>query len=79
MWLAEGWKDYELLDCGSGEKLERWGKYILVRPDPQAIWQTPRTEPAMPVPPPEEASGPKRTCRNGGLPGTKSLPLILSP
>ena len=45
MWLAEGWKDYELLDCGSGEKLERWGKYILVRPDPQAIWQTPRTDP----------------------------------
>jgi len=45
MWLAEGWKSYELLDCGSGEKLERWGKYILVRPDPQAIWQTPRTDP----------------------------------
>lgn len=44
MWLAENWKDYELIDCGGGEKLERWGKYILVRPDPQAIWNTPRTD-----------------------------------
>ena len=42
MWIADGWKDYELLDCGSGEKLERWGDKILVRPDPQAIWTTPR-------------------------------------
>ena len=38
MWIADGWKDYELLDCGGGEKLERWDKQILVRPDPQAIW-----------------------------------------
>ena len=45
MWLADGWKDYELLDCSGGEKLERWGKYTLVRPDPQAIWQTPRRHP----------------------------------
>ena len=42
MWLADNWTDYELLDCSDGEKLERWGKYILVRPDPQAIWSTPR-------------------------------------
>ena len=41
MWIADGWKDYELLDCGNGEKLERWDKQILVRPDPQAIWDTP--------------------------------------
>ena len=45
MWIADGWKDYELLDCGSGEKLERWGKQILVRPDPQAIWESPRKDP----------------------------------
>lgn len=38
MWLSDKWKDYELLDCQGGERLERWGKYILVRPDPQIIW-----------------------------------------
>jgi len=38
MLLADGWKDYELIDTGNGEKLERWGKYILIRPDPQIIW-----------------------------------------
>jgi 23S rRNA (cytosine1962-C5)-methyltransferase len=38
MLLADDWKDFELLDAGGGEKLERWGKYILRRPDPQAIW-----------------------------------------
>lgn len=36
--LADKWKDFELIDTGNGEKLERWGNYILVRPDPQAIW-----------------------------------------
>ena len=40
MWIADGWEDYELLDCGGGEKLERWGDQILVRPDPQAIWES---------------------------------------
>ncbi len=38
MLLADDWKDYELIDTGGGEKLERWGRYTLVRPDPQAIW-----------------------------------------
>lgn len=38
MLLADDWKDYELIDAGNGEKLERWGIYILRRPDPQAIW-----------------------------------------
>jgi len=38
MLLANDWKEYELIDTGGGEKLERWGKYILRRPDPQAIW-----------------------------------------
>lgn len=42
MWVADGWQDYRLLDCSGGEKLECWGKYTLVRPDPQAIWHTPR-------------------------------------
>jgi len=42
MWLSDKWIDYELLDCSGGEKLERWGSYTLVRPDPQAIWLTPR-------------------------------------
>ena len=40
MWIADGWKEYEVLDASGGEKLERWGKYILLRPDPQVIWNT---------------------------------------
>ena len=44
MWIANNWKDYEVIDCSKGEKLERWGKYLLVRPDPQVIWDTPKTE-----------------------------------
>ena len=45
MWLADKWKEYEVIDCSSGEKLERWGKYILLRPDPQVIWQTDKKDP----------------------------------
>ena len=45
MWIADGWKDYEVIDCSGGEKLERWGKYILVRPDPQVIWDTDKKAP----------------------------------
>ena len=41
MWIADGGNDYEVLDTSAGEKLERWGDYILVRPDPQVIWNTP--------------------------------------
>lgn len=40
MWIANQWKDYEVIDCSGGEKLERWGEYKLVRPDPQVIWNT---------------------------------------
>ena len=40
MWTADNWKDYEILDTSSGEKLERWGRFILIRPDPQVIWNT---------------------------------------
>lgn len=39
------WKDYELIDCSLGERLERWGDIILIRPDPQIIWDTPRKNP----------------------------------
>ena len=42
MWIADHWNDYEVIDTSLGEKLERWGKYLLVRPDPQVIWDTPR-------------------------------------
>ena len=42
MWIADNWKDYEVLDTSAGEKLERWGDYLLIRPDPQVIWDTPK-------------------------------------
>lgn len=45
MWIADGWKDYEVIDTSKGEKLERWGDYLLVRPDPQVIWDTPKKHP----------------------------------
>lgn len=45
MRVAENWKDYELLDCSDGERLERWGNVILIRPDPQVIWKTPKNHP----------------------------------
>ena len=45
MRYTKDWKDYELLDCSEGERLERWGKVILIRPDPQIIWSTPKDHP----------------------------------
>ena len=42
MWISDNWKDYQVIDCSAGEKLERWGDYILIRPDPQVIWDTPK-------------------------------------
>ena len=44
IWISDEWKDYEVLDATDGERLERWGKHILVRPDPQVIWNTPRVD-----------------------------------
>lgn len=44
MWLADQWQDYEVLDTSRGEKLERWGEFRLIRPDPQVIWDSPRSE-----------------------------------
>ena len=50
MWISDKWQDFELIDCSRGEKLERWGDQILVRPDPQAIWDTPRINPLWNTP-----------------------------
>ena len=50
MWIADQWKDYEVLDTSTGEKLERWGNYLLVRPDPQVIWNTPKINPGWKKP-----------------------------
>ena len=61
MWIAEKWQDYELLDCGDGEKLERWDKQLLVRPDPQAIWASPRRHPGW-----KRASGRYLRSQTGG-------------
>ena len=43
MWIANQWKDYEIVDTTDGEKLERWGEFRLIRPDPQVIWHTDKT------------------------------------
>lgn len=45
MYLAERWKDFEILDAGGGNKLERWGDVTLLRPDPQAVWPMDRVPP----------------------------------
>ena len=45
MLIASKWRDYELIDAGGGERLERWGNIILIRPDPQVIWDSPRHHP----------------------------------
>ena len=42
MWIANNWKEYEIIDPSAGGRLERWGNYLLVRPDPQVIWNTPK-------------------------------------
>ena len=61
MWCSENWKDYELLDASDGERLERWGKYILIRPDPQIIWKNAARHPAW-----KNADGIYRRSQNGG-------------
>ena len=45
MFYTDKWQDYKLLDCSGGERLEKWGDYVFVRPDPQAIWKTERKNP----------------------------------
>ena len=44
MWIADNWKEYQVKDTSRGEKLEKWGDYLLIRPDHQVIWDTPRTD-----------------------------------
>ena len=61
MFTNECWKDYELLDATNGERLERWGKYILIRPDPQVIWNSPRRHPLWNSP-----HGVYRRAKSGG-------------
>ena len=45
IWISDEWKDYEVLDASDGERLERWGDIILIRPDPQIIWSTEKKNP----------------------------------
>ncbi len=86
MFTAENWKDYELIDAAGGERLERWGKYILIRPDPQIIWSGDRKNPLW-----GKADGVYRRSSEGGgewvkkdIPGEwivsyRDLKFILSP
>ena len=61
MWFSENWKDYELLDTSDGERLERWGDLILIRPDPQIIWKNVAKHPAW-----KRADGIYRRSQSGG-------------
>ncbi len=61
MWYSQNWKDYELLDTSDGERLERWGDYILIRPDPQIIWKNAARHPAW-----KRADGIYRRSQSGG-------------
>lgn len=61
MWCADNWREYELLDTTDGERLERWGKYILVRPDPQIIWKNAGKSPEW-----KSADGVYRRSKEGG-------------
>ena len=70
MWVSNGWRDYELIDCSSGEKLERWGDQLLVRPDPQAIWNTPRVHRGWR----ENAGRYARSSTGGGAWQNRSMP-----
>ncbi|MBR2342844.1 MAG: class I SAM-dependent methyltransferase [Clostridia bacterium] len=70
MWLADKWKEYEVLDTSGGEKLESWGKYTLIRPDPQVIWNTERRHPMWRR---ADASY-KRSKSGGGAWGENRLP-----
>lgn len=61
MWTCDNWKEYELLDCDDGQRLERWGKYILIRPDPQIIWKGEKLDPRW-----KKADGIYKRIKGGG-------------
>lgn len=61
MWICDTWKDYELIDTSCGEKLERWGRFTLIRPDPQVIWHTEKAHPLW-----NRADASYRRSRSGG-------------
>ncbi|MCR4697231.1 MAG: class I SAM-dependent methyltransferase [Lachnospiraceae bacterium] len=70
MWIADNWIDYEVIDTSDGEKLERWGEYILVRPDPQVIWNTKKRNPLWK----KENGHYHRSSKGGGEWEFKNLP-----
>ena len=61
MWIADKWKSYELIDSSDSFRLERWGKYLLQRPDPQVIWKEVRTSPLW-----NKADGIYHRSKSGG-------------
>ena len=61
MFSADKWKEYRLLDASGGEKLEQWGKYTLIRPDPQVIWKSEKKNPLW-----KKADGIYRRSKSGG-------------
>lgn len=69
MFVSDKWKDYELIDAGGGERLERWGKYILIRPDPQVIWESERKNPLW-----KKADGVYRRQGGGGSWVVRNIP-----
>lgn len=61
MWINQNWTEYRLLDCSDGERLEQWGDYVLIRPDPQVIWKNCRRDARW-----EKADASYRRSRSGG-------------
>ena len=86
MWISDKWEDYRLLDCGRGEKLECWGPYTLIRPDPKPSGTPPEpirpgknTQPDTAARPPVEASGRKTPCLNAGRSAMIDLTFHIKP